>query len=222
MSTTRDTDNIRQFPTPPPDVPEPEFRDVWTEAQDSGADTTTPTAPVVALTGVDYALAAVDRTAGWWRTASQESRVLAAIYAAIATVAVLVFITEVAELAIGLVRWVVGVSGSGSSLLAGTDIGRTVAEPVTAYLTDHAVGLPVSAAAVVTLWAVAAATCWAGSLFGWRGARVGWTVVIAGTGWMVYAATPAPGREAAVAVALAVAALVSIPAYRRPRHPRED
>ncbi len=215
MSTTRDDSNIRQFPVPPP--PEPEFRDVWAETRDTGTDTTAPT-----LTGVDYALAAVDRAAGWWRTASQESRILAVIAATVGVVAVLVFLSEVAELAAELIRWILGRGGDGYAALSGTDIGRTVAEPVTSYLTVHSAGLPVSAAGVVTLWAVAAAVCWVGSLFGWRGARVGWTVVVAGTGWMVYAATPAPGREAAVAVALAVAALLSIPAYRRLRRVRED
>jgi hypothetical protein len=34
---------------------------------------------------------------------------------------------------------------------------------------------------------------------------------------MVYAGTPAPGRETATAITIAVVALLSIPALRRPR-----
>lgn len=228
MSTTRDTDNIRQFPTPTPDPDEDEdeFRDQWipwstAEVQDTGTDTTGPAAvPSRRIVYVADAVAAVDEAAEWWRTASRESRIIVAIAAAAGVVAVLVLTSEAAELAAELVRWILGRGGDGYAALSGTDIGGTIADPVTSYLTVHSVGLP-AAGSVVTLWAITAAACWIGSVAGWRGARIGWSVVLVATAWMVYAGTPAPGREAAVAVTVAVAVLASIPAYRRLR-PRED
>jgi hypothetical protein len=212
MPTTRDTDNVRQFPAPPS---EPEFRDPWeAEALDTGPDVRVA-API---RGIDWAIVAVEYAAEWWRTASREARVMGGIGAAAVTVFGLLLITEVAELAYELIMWVLGRGGDGYAALAGTDVGGTIADPVVSYLTNHATGLPVDGDVAVALWAFAAAMCWVGAaVTAWRGAQIGWAVITVATAWMVYAGTPAPGRETATAITIAVVALLSIPALRRPR-----
>ena len=86
---------------------------------------------------------------------------------------------------------------------------HTVIQPTHAYLVHHTVGLPVNAATAYLIWAgVGFVAGLVAMLTRANGARLTWTVWGAATGWMVWCAAPATGRD--VALGLTVIAWTSL------------
>jgi hypothetical protein len=95
------------------------------------------------------------------------------------------------------------------------DLVAATTHPVHHYLAGHAAALPVTAALLYALWQVLGVVLW---LTAWRrrsnGARLGWVLLGAGTGAMVWAGSPAAGQALAIGTYVLLWALISIPALR--------
>ncbi|WP_331745920.1 hypothetical protein [Streptomyces sp. NBC_00872] len=104
-------------------------------------------------------------------------------------------------------------AGTGTS----TGIWAVVDQPVRSYIAQHSAGLAVSASTLYTLWQLTGITALALAL-GWltrnQGVRLTWTVWGAGTVWMVWTATPHPGRTVAVGLTVLAWTLLSAFALR--------
>jgi hypothetical protein len=130
------------------------------------------------------------------------------------------------QLISGLVRLITAVAGgirdtatgaahTGAHDVTATGLTRTITEPVHAYLTDHAAGLPVTGNTLWLTWLATTAMLLLLSALGSRGARIGWTLAGAATTAMVYAATNTTARPVAAGLAITMWALLSVIAFNR-------
>ena len=167
------------------------------------------------LKPLDEALLGADQFGTWWVSATWPSRGIA--LGAMAVVVGLAFtvLWGVLQVLDWLGAHLVHLAESGSKHVSAWPITHVIGDPVRQTLADA--GLPANTATLTALWAAASLICWLGSVIGLRGARIGWAVVGVATGALVFTGTDEPSRLVATAVAAVAWALLSIPAYWRPR-----
>ncbi|MDT4992821.1 MAG: hypothetical protein QOH97_2713 [Actinoplanes sp.] len=145
-----------------------------------------------------------------------------AALALVATVAALVLW----QLLTGLVRLITGITAgirdtatgaahTGAHDVTVAGLTRTITEPVHAYLTHHAAGLPIGGTTLWLTWLATTAMLLLLSALGSRGARIGWTLTGAATTAMVYTATNPTARPVAAGLAITLWALLSVIAFNR-------
>lgn len=121
----------------------------------------------------------------------------------------------VLPLVLGLVGWVLSWGEHGVRWLVTWELLRVVTDPVRVYITGHAVGLPVSGAALWLAWQVIACASLVLGWIGAAGARVAWTLLGLATAAMVWAGTPGPARGLAVGITAAWWSLGAVLVFRR-------
>jgi MFS family permease len=123
-----------------------------------------------------------------------------------------------AVLAAGLLSaagWVLA-SGlpSGLSWVAAQPVTHLVTDPITAWFSAHAAGLPVSALMLGLLAAAGAALLYLAALFGSTTGRVGLTLAGAAATWIVWTATPvAAHRPVAAGLTVLACLVLALPAF---------
>ncbi|MGI5507466.1 hypothetical protein [Lentzea sp. CA-135723] len=94
-----------------------------------------------------------------------------------------------------------------------SQMARLVHEPITAYLTEHSLGLPLAPHGLALVWAIACAVllvfAWAGS----HGARIGWVLVGAASAAMAYDGAQTVHAPLAAGVTALVWIAGSVPAF---------
>jgi len=119
-----------------------------------------------------------------------------------------------------LIQWVF--SGNAS-----TDIGHALSalpvvhvatDPIGAWAEQHAAGLPVSAATLLTVWAVGGGVLFVAGLVGARGARIAWPLYGAGTAAMAWAGAAEPHRPIAAGLIVLAWGVASILVLHRGGH----
>jgi len=179
----------------------------------------------------------VDRINDWWihrEPTAPALRDMLRIPPAPATATILATITAAASIAAAALWWIVttlvGVLTAIGSAIAGTgrtaahtgahhvaawSLTRTITDPVHAYLTTHATGLPLPAHLAWWTWLATTGGLFVAATLGSRGARIGWTLTGALTVAMVYTATPHPGHTVAAGLTVTAWSLLSIAALNR-------
>lgn len=123
-------------------------------------------------------------------------------------------------LLVPLIRWLAGVIthavDNGVGWLHHWNITHVVLDPVRAYLTAHATGLPISAATLWWTWCAAGTSFFTFALL-WRAvaARIGWILFGAASVAMVWASTSGPARETTAGIAALWWTVLSLLALRR-------
>jgi hypothetical protein len=204
------------------------FRDSWTEFWAAAANRIRRTADALDdYSGAKHAEPdtgpADDPTgqlrAPWWVTA------VVILLAAVGISAVAALIWAVVELLAALVQALASLVQSLVTMVGdGVHAGRwtahrggllaVVSNPVQHYLTIHAAGLPASAQTLWDGWLTAGAVLLVLAVIGSWPARIGWILFGAASAGMVYAGTPANGRDLSAAVAVIGWALLSVFAFR--------
>lgn len=104
---------------------------------------------------------------------------------------------------------------TGTDHVAGWSLTRTITDPVRGYLTQHATGLPVTAHTLWITWLAVTIGLFILATIGFRGARIGWTLLGAATTAMVYLGTPANSAPLAAGLTVTAWAVLSIAAFNR-------
>ena len=139
---------------------------------------------------------------------------------ALSIAGLVVLVAIVAGLLVPLVaaigRFLAGAAGDGVAWLHDWNITRVVLDPVRAWLTGHAAGLPVDAGTLWWTWAVAGLVLFFLAWFTTVAGRIGWLLYGAATVAMVYAATTGPARPTAAGIATLWWLMLSLlPLHRR-------
>ncbi|MFI5614732.1 hypothetical protein [Amycolatopsis sp. NPDC051903] len=138
--------------------------------------------------------------------------VLIALAAAVVGASTAVFAVWLVIQVAHMIGWVFGGQ-------AGTDLGRLLSDlpivhvatdPISSWMTQHAAGLPVSAATLLTVWAAGGAVLFVAGLLGARGARIAWPLYGAGTAAMAWFGAAEPHRPIAAGLIVLTWGLASI------------
>ncbi|MEU3953620.1 hypothetical protein AB0F45_15070 [Streptomyces achromogenes] len=205
-NTRQDRQELVYLPVPFPKVPpeEPRFaalRARWEEAWDEGG---------VLHDMWDDVLSAprsgLRHMAPWLRAVVMVAGV--SIVVLMAQAAGEVVLQQLHQLLTAVPRVQVGVDTS-------SGVAAVVDQPVRTYIAQHSAGLPVAASTVYTLWLLTGIT---GLVLGFltrsTGVRAMWTVWGAASVFMVWTATPQPGRSVAAGLAVLAWTLLSAFALR--------
>lgn len=160
---------------------------------------------------LDLVLTGISDFTDWWSTGTRASRAMSigilAILAELGVLGVWAILSAVGWIVRGLAHAAAGVGQHASAW----PVTHVISDPVQRALA--AADLPANTGTLLVLWAAACVVCWIGSLFGVRGARIGWAVVGAATAALAYVGTPEPGRLVAALTTAAAWSMLSIPAY---------
>lgn len=113
-----------------------------------------------------------------------------------------------------LLAWLVG-GHAGADLVHALPVLHVALDPIATWADQHAGGLPVTPAALLTAWGVGGAVLAVAGLAGSRGARLAWPLYGAATAAMAWFGATAPHRPIAAGLIALAWAVVSIVVLHR-------